>query len=49
MNESMVRMILLWIAVIAVAAFLLFGDEIAAVLAEMMADQAESMIDQILQ
>lgn len=49
MSESRIRMILLWIAVIAVTAFVLFGDEITAAFAEMTAGQAESMLDQILQ
>lgn len=49
MSESRIRMILLWIAVVVVAAFVLFGDEITSAFAEMAAGQAESMLDQILQ
>lgn len=49
MSESGIRMILLWIAVIAVTAYIFFGDELKAAFSEMTVGQAESMLDRILQ
>jgi hypothetical protein len=48
MREGKIRMILIWIVVIAAVVIILFGDEIGGILAEVFASHTDSMLDQIL-
>lgn len=48
MREYRVRMILIWIVVIAAIVIILFGDEISGILACVFTSHTDSMLDQIL-
>lgn len=48
MREYRVRMILIWIVVIAAIVIILFGDEISGILAGVFTSHTDSMLDQIL-
>jgi len=48
MREYRVRMILIWIVVIAAIVIILFGDEISGMLADVFVSHTDSMLDQIL-